>query len=427
MKRLAWLLAIAWVAAGNLMGTETPTFPKPDIVVAADGSGQFRSVQAALASLPQTNRERMVVFVKDGTYHEKVKVDASFVTLRGQSRKGTRIEFAQLEDDFKKQPDNVGKAVLNINKVTDIVLENLTIANTATDLTLHAFAIHSLGDRTVILNCDGLSEGADTIAMWRTPKGFYYHANCHFRGASDYVCPRGWCYATNCTFYGTKRTGSATWHDGGHDPDKKFVLRGCSFDGVDGWRLGRHQLDAQVFYLDCAFSKTMEDRPPFRVAYAEDPRKTAEVNSDILWGERFYFLNCHRDGGDYDWHRDNLMTATNAVPAEEMTAAWTFAGEWDPERTTGPAITRIAHDGQRLRVGFNEPVTVKGKPRLRLKSGTAEYLRGSGTTGLVFSLPGTGEAEVLALELNGATIIACQAGTSLRPASLALPAANARK
>ena len=35
--------------------------PKPDITVAADGSGDFKTVQAAVASIPKSNRERMVV------------------------------------------------------------------------------------------------------------------------------------------------------------------------------------------------------------------------------------------------------------------------------------------------------------------------------------------------------------------------------
>ena len=60
-----------------------------------------------MQSIPKTNTERMVVFIKDGTYHEKIRVDASFVTLRGQSRKGTRIEFPQLDEDFTKTPDAI--------------------------------------------------------------------------------------------------------------------------------------------------------------------------------------------------------------------------------------------------------------------------------------------------------------------------------
>src|SRR5215468_5021372 len=172
---------------------------RPDIVVAADGSGDFKTIQAAVESIPNTNRERKIVFIKNGVYREKVRVDASFVTLRGQSRKGTRIEFAQLNDDFTRKPDNLGRAVINLNRADDFVLENLTAENTAGVIGPHAFTIYGTGDRTVIVNCDVFSHGADTVSLWLSDRGRYYHANCNFRGSVDFVCPRGWCYLTNCS------------------------------------------------------------------------------------------------------------------------------------------------------------------------------------------------------------------------------------
>jgi pectin methylesterase-like acyl-CoA thioesterase len=71
------------------------------------------------------NRDRVVVFIKNGTYHEEIRADASFVTLRGQSRKGTRIELPQLKDDFVAHSDDLGWAVINLNRANDFVLENL--------------------------------------------------------------------------------------------------------------------------------------------------------------------------------------------------------------------------------------------------------------------------------------------------------------
>src|ERR1043165_5300382 len=258
------------------------SLPKPDITVAADGSGDFKTVQAAVASIAKSNRERIVVFIKDGMYHEKVRVDASFVTLRGGSRKGTRIEFPQLNDDFTKAPDALGQAVINVNG-DDFVLENLTAVNTAGLVGPHAFTVFGRGDRTVIVNCDVLSHGADTVSLWLGDRGRYYHANCNFCGSVDFVCPRGWCYITNCTFYEMKPGSAAVWHDGSKGQDMKFVLRDCKFDGTNGWVLARHHLDAQLYFLDCQFSKTMADRQPKRVVYPLDggasDRKSTRLNS----------------------------------------------------------------------------------------------------------------------------------------------------
>lgn len=152
MNRRVILLALLLPACSILVAD----LPKPDIVVAADGSGDFKTIQAAVASIPANNRERVVVFIKNGTYREKIRVDASFVTLRGQSRNGTRIEFPQLKDDFTAHPDDIGWAVINLNHANDFVLENLTVENTASIMSAHAFTISGTGDRIVIVDCDVL-------------------------------------------------------------------------------------------------------------------------------------------------------------------------------------------------------------------------------------------------------------------------------
>jgi pectinesterase len=405
----------------------------PDLVVSADGSGDFKTVQAAIASISETNRERTVILIRDGVYHEKIRVNAPFITLRGQSRKGTRIEFPQLNDAFVRAPDALGPGVINLAEhADDFVLETLTVENTAGEIGPHAFAIRGAADRTVLLDCDVLSDGADTVSLWLADRGKYYHAGCNFRGSVDFVCPRGWCYATNCTFYEMKDT-AAIWHDGARDPDMKFVLRGCRFDGTNGWNLARHHHDAQFFLLDCAFSKTMIDRPPFRVTYPldgstpgeADTKRNKDLDKSNVWGERRYFYQCHRDGGDYAWLTNNLSSATNAPLPNQVNAAWTFAGKWDPEKKTGPAIREVKSASGQISLVFDENVTVKGKPRLALHGGGfAEYVSGSGTNVLLFSNPAATHSEVAAVDLKGGALVATEAGAMIRQANLSLPAAS---
>ncbi|PYL30713.1 MAG: hypothetical protein DMF39_04855 [Verrucomicrobia bacterium] len=410
--------------AGNL--------PKPDIVVSADGSGDFKTIQAAVASIPAINRERVVVFVKNGTYREKIRVDASFVTLRGQSRKGTRIEFPQLQDDFVAHPDDLGWAVINLNRVNDFVLENLTVENTASNMLAHAFTIYGTGDRTVIVDCNVLSHGGDTVSLGPGGPGRYYHARCNFSGSVDFVCPRGWCYVTDCSFYAYKKT-AAVWHDGSSDPDMKFVLRNCRFDGATGFSLGRHHVDAQFYFLDCKFSAKMRDKSIQRVIYPvkgvpateTDIQRNADSDKQNLWGDRAYFYNCHRNGGDFDWFANNLSSASASPKPKEITAAWTFGGKWNPENESGPMIRQLRVTKRQIAVVFSEPVTVKGKPRLRMRSsGVADYLSGSGTDIVLFGQPSDSDDEVRTVDLNGGAIIACAASATLRPADLSLRAAQ---
>ncbi len=371
---------------------------KPDLTVASDGSGDFKTVQDAVDSIPRDNRQRMIIFIKDGLYHEKVRIDPGFITLRGQSRQGTRIEFAQGADDFTNHPDSLGRAVVNING-NDCVLQNLTVKNTHGVIGPHAFAVYGHGDRTVIEDCDVLSQGADTLALWGEQSGSYL-ARLNICGSVDFVCPRGWCYMTDCTLQQVNPKADATvWHDGSRNEDMKFVLHNCHFDGgtnVASWILARHHHDAQFYFLDCNFSKTLSNRPPQRVIYPlnhgqpseADTKRNHDLDAGNLWGERAYFYNCHRDGGDYPWHHDDLSSATNSPSPEQITAAWTFAGKWDPERNDGPVIQKVSHRGDHIEVIFNENVTVKGKPRLgsEIHFAFANYVTGgSGTDSLIFT------------------------------------------
>jgi pectinesterase len=418
-------LAVSIVTAGLAFASDVALAAAelaPDITVAADGSGDFTTVQAAVASVSKDNTQRVIILVKDGLYREKIRVDAPFVTLRGESRKGTRLEFAQRASEFSGRPDDPGRAVINLN-ADDFVLENMTAANTAGLVGEHAFTIYgSRGDRTVIVNCDVLSEGADTVALWNARAGRYYHARCHFRGAVDFMCPRGWCYLTDCTFFETKPS-AAVWHDGHYAQEMKFVLRNCAFDGVDGWYLARHHHDAQFYLLNCRFSQSMIDQAPYRVIYplgnaaatAKDVARNQELDKSNLWGERAYFFNCHREGGDYAWHADSLARAPGAPAAERIDAAWTFGGTWDPERTRPPAIERITPEERRITVRFSENVSVRGKPRLVLKDGGyAPYQTGGGTDTLVFASKGGTAAAVSALDLNGGAVIATEAAAVIR-------------
>jgi pectinesterase len=361
--------------------------------------------------------------------------------LQGQSRAGTRIEFSQPANGPGARGDGLGTAVVNING-DDCVLENLTIKNTHGVLGVHAFAVYGRGDRTVIQDCNVYSQGNDTISLWRTangqfsedaknhasPNGRYYHARLDVCGSVDFICPRGWCYMVDSHMTEVNpRTDAAMWHDGSRDQAMKFVMRGCRFDGPENFRLARHHHDALFFFVDCTFAKEMRDFAPYRVIYPlnggtptpADIANNKEHDKTNLWGERAYYFNSHRDGGDYAWMKDNLAAAPGAPKPADITAKWTFGGTWDPERRDGPAVTRVERRGEDMALVFSEPVTVKGKPRLTAAAGAvADYATGSGSDTLVFKGVPAGSPT---LDLAGGAIVACGAGATVRFATAALP------
>jgi len=59
------------------------------IIVSQDGKGQFKTIQAALNSLPKQSAEPIVIFIKKGVYNEKLYIEKSHVTLEGEDRENT--------------------------------------------------------------------------------------------------------------------------------------------------------------------------------------------------------------------------------------------------------------------------------------------------------------------------------------------------
>lgn len=322
----------------------------PVATVAADGSGQFRTIQAAVNSLPNAAAKPRTVFIKNGVYNEKVFIDGKAnIVLKGQSEKGVVLTFPQARDAWRCDPvagaDDWGVAVVNLRNSPDITLEKLTVinsygflnkgkANVVIDCpaepgkpktvspTGHQMALRTMpgATRLIFRNCTFRALGGDTVSPWDTEAGLYYFKDCTMEGAVDFYCPRGWAYAENCRFE-CHNLSAAIWHDGSGNKDSKTVLKNCRFSGDDGFKLGRFHREAQFYLLNCQFAKNMADAD---IYWAESGPGAKQ------WGRRVYYYNAHREGGDYAWMKDNLATAEGAPTASQITPAWTFGGRWNP-------------------------------------------------------------------------------------------------
>ncbi len=350
-----------------------------DVTVAADGSGNYRTITEAMNALPMYNYQRYVIYVRNGVYNEKVLIDRDYITLVGESKDSTIIQFSQLRSDWQSNPDYIGPAVVNITS-DDVILDNLTIRNTQPQIGPHAFAVYGTGTRTIIHNCRVISNGGDTVSLWNYKYGMYYHAGCYFEGGVDFVCPRGWCFIRDSEFFENSQT-AAIWHAAVTNRDQKMVLVNCSFDGVQGYYLARHHYEAQFFFLNCRFSQTMDDKPIVHYVYPDEPEK----NRPYFFGDRYYFYNCHRTGGDYAWHRDNPESWPAGAKPSGLTPEWTFDNQWDPESEKAPVITRYEIKSNVILFFFNELLCVRGNLILKTTTGKElKYTEGSGRNILAF-------------------------------------------
>lgn len=68
----------SWVPSSKRSLIETgPAKPKPNLTVAKDGSGDFKTIKEALEKVPQKSEENFVIYIKAGIYKEYITVNRS--------------------------------------------------------------------------------------------------------------------------------------------------------------------------------------------------------------------------------------------------------------------------------------------------------------------------------------------------------------
>ena len=316
------------------------------ITVAQDGSGNFRSIQDAINSLPkEDNKTLRTIAIKKGIYKEKIFIDKNFIALKGEDPTNTIVAIALAREEWRcDNKDDYGVATINL-RGSDVILENLSFLNSygkdnTTDKEIsctaeqtgkkiikpygHQMALRSFNTtRLIVINCIFRAWGGDTVSPWNTDEGMFYFKDCIMEGGVDFYCPRGWALAENCAFI-CHNNNAAIWHDGSKYEKSKTVLLNCKFSGDDGFKLGRYHRDAQFYLLNCSFANNMADADIYWVS------STAE-RDQVKWGRRVYYYNCKKEGSNYAWLQNNL-------PADfginDFSEAWVYDYKWNPEADT---------------------------------------------------------------------------------------------
>jgi pectinesterase len=312
------------------------------IVVDAAGMGDYKTIQGALSSIPDSSAIPRTIYIRKGVYAEKLYIEKSNIIFEGEDREKTIITASIARDEWRcEHMDDWGVATMNVG-ADNITLKNLTVTNSfgfdfttertvacASDTITHQRKLvkngHQMALRTLhatklkAINCHFRAWGGDTVSPWEVDNGMWYFKDCIMEGGVDFYCPRGWAWAENCEFIAHGGT-AAIWHDGSLHADSKTVLKNCRFSGYDGFLLGRYHRDAQFYLVDCKFAPNMRDSAIYRVQTA----------NTIQWGHRVYYYNCHREGGkDFNWYGNNLPAT---VQAKDITVNWVFRDRWSPEK-----------------------------------------------------------------------------------------------
>ena len=260
MKKFMTLLL---AFASTLAVSAASKYDNPDtIVVARDGTGQFRNVGDAVEVCRAFMDYHKVIYVKKGTYKEKVIVP-SFLTnieICGEDRDETVITF----DDHANIADTSvpGKRTLGTFRTytlkiegNDITLKNITIENAAAKLG-QAVALHTEGDRLVFVNCRFLGN-QDTVYTGVANTRLYFK-DCYIEGTTDFIFGPSTAWFEQCTIK-SKQNSYVTAASTPADVKYGYVFNKCSLIAaptVEKCYLGRPWRPyAYTLFMNCKLGK----------------------------------------------------------------------------------------------------------------------------------------------------------------------------
>lgn len=252
------------------------------LIVAADGTGDFCTVQGAFDFIPASNTTPVTVFVRRGTYTEIVcLLEKHVVTLEGEDRTGTVIAYANNErfnpnsgrhpyqspsgDPSRVEPGSLDRVyrrgMFLAHRTEGLVLRNLTFRNTTPHGGSQAEAVIVNGTttaRTVIRDVD-LFSYQDTLQV----NGQAYVANCRIEGDVDFLWGTGPVFFENCV---ARSLRSDAYYTQVRNPPGRhgFVFLRCTFEGepgVTGNVLSRIQPwrfpESEVVLIDCVLGPSV--------------------------------------------------------------------------------------------------------------------------------------------------------------------------
>ncbi len=228
---------------------------KADFVVAADGSGNFKTVQEAIQAVPDFRNKVTVIFIKKGIYKEKLILAASKKNVKfiGESLNETILtydDYAQKKNTFGEEKGTSGSSSFYIYG-EGFSAENITFENSSGPVG-QAVAVWAGGDKSVFTNCRFLGF-QDTLYTYGGNNRQYYK-NCYIEGTVDYIFGAATAWFENCILF-CKKQGYITAASTADTTRYGYVFNNCKVKGdapINSFFLGRPWRPyAKVVFLNC--------------------------------------------------------------------------------------------------------------------------------------------------------------------------------
>ena len=258
MKKLLLLIALCL----SVVAQAAKSYDNPDtIIVARDGTGEFRTVDEAIEVCRAFMDYHKVIYIKKGIYKEKLIIPQWLqnIELCGEDRDETIITY----DDHANVKIILGKAspheqamgtfrtyTLKI-EANDITLKNLTIENNSARLG-QAVALHTEGDRLIFVNCRFIGH-QDTVYTGM-PYTRLFFKDCYICGTTDFIFGPSTAWFEDCTIeslINSYVTAASTPADATYG----YIFNKCQLiakNGVDKVYLGRPWRDyGYTLFMNC--------------------------------------------------------------------------------------------------------------------------------------------------------------------------------
>lgn len=255
------LLSLVLALVGTLVVNAANKYDNPDtLFVARDGTAEFRNIDDAIEVCRAFMEYHKVIFVKKGTYKEKLIVPSWLTNIEicGEDRDNTIITYDDHANVFIPGTDRkMGTFRTYTVRVdgNDITFRNITIENNAARLG-QAVALHTQGDRLTFVNCRILGN-QDTVYTGGINTRLYFK-DCHIEGTTDFIFGPSTAWFENCTIL--SRTDSyITAASTPQNVEYGYVFNRCKIvaaEGVSKVYLGRPWRPyAHTLFMNCQLGK----------------------------------------------------------------------------------------------------------------------------------------------------------------------------
>lgn len=235
-------------------------FSQKKIIVAQDGSGNYKTVQAALDAIPAGNNKPITIFVKNGIYKEVITVDArkNFINLSGEDKDKTILTYNNHAGTKLENGDTINTWTSASFFVygNDFHAENLTFENNAGFTAGQAVALRIEGNRASFFNCK-MTGNQDVLFLSGSGVKQYFR-DCYIEGSTDFIFGAATAVFKNCHIH-SKKNSHVTAASTNSIIPFGFVFFECKLtadSNINKVSLGRPwSPTASVTYINCWMDK----------------------------------------------------------------------------------------------------------------------------------------------------------------------------